>query len=936
MARPTKQATQITPFTTWLNRKLVDVTDLKTFSSSAKISQSHLSLLRRGQRKPSERKVHDLVAAFKLDVREREEALVAAGYRTDPAATSTISDGLAISASAAAPSTLFAPLDRVVGSVGKACGLSLEVAPPFDRHSRLTGDGSDVSSDIRVAGELLGHVRASNSDLAGSRPSLKMVTAAVASCLTFVVQSERERATIADLALSLSSTGRVENLLCKLLDGIAELIEFDFGHITLVDTENQELVVLAEKCRPESAVPVSDLRTTLSPARWKMSSGVTGRAATTGLPTRVPDVRRVPFFIGHYPTRSELAVPLMAPHVIGVINLESRNVDHFSQHDEQLLTIASATVASAVQRSCERARESQWQDRFTGLAELHRLAAAARDEASFLQELSERIVRLFPEFHICVIRLHDEAKGMLALMGVAGRDHSTSVTKSFEQLVPVRSSISGHAIESGEPEISPDVQSDARFFREKLAVARGLRSMVVAPIVPPADARPLGSVAVFSTSVETRFQDEHRKLLDDIARFLAIVLTNLRQRERLRIQDEVMATTREAVRARATLDRICEIVVRKTGAQGALVYLAEEARVWQKGLSGEIPESLRHDSYMVGSGPVGVVAESGSPIRILDPASTDERATYGAALSTDHPPQESLLVVPIHAVDHPGAARLGVIVAVGVPRHGFSHLDQEIVEEIAVRLGAAIAREQDVDALAAALLDSVRDVAEISRTLMEESECPDKRLDDLRTISLHCDVVVRALAETRDLREIHPNLTVTMRPESLLSIIDAAVATNRSLATLSDVTIVVENGFADLMILADRHRMEQAFTSLIENAVRYADRNTHVRIFHYGNDGVSCTTCIQDFGLHIEDAEREKIFESRYRSPAAKARLGYGSGIGLSTARVIVTQLHRGAIRVTSVPDANRIGVADVRFYIDLRMSPPATSSATPESRDGR
>jgi GAF domain-containing protein len=917
MARPTKQPVRITAFTTWLNQR-IGHTDQATFAKDAGMSTSHLSLIRRGLRHPSRAKVEALADALGIPIEAREEVRRAAGYDTSAPATLTTPgplDGLGM---APRPSQSSLSLLRpIVVAAGQACGIPLDVVAPAE-----SDDAKRDPSDIELGPVVAGRVQAQGTDDSVNRPTLATLTAAVASCMTVFLQTERERAAIATLARSLSSTAQVEDLLCALLDRIAGLIDFDFGHITLVDAEKQELVVLAEKVRKENAVPSSKLRQPLSPDHWKLSQGVTGKAATSGLPVRVGDVWQVSFFIGHYPTRSELAVPLMAPHVIGVINLESEKVNHFTERDEQLLTIASATVASAVQRGRERERDNQWHERFTSLAELHRVEPG-RDEPSFLQDLAGRVVTLFPEFHACVIRSHDTDKGMLVLMGAATRDADApaSIARSFDALVPMRASISGRAIEAGRAETALDVQSDTRFFRERLAVARGLRSMLVVPIASPTAAHALGSIAVYTTSVEVRFRDEHRRLLEDIARFLTIVLTNLRQAGRLQIESDVNAICRDVARSRATLDQIAALVVRKTGAPGALIYLIDEAEVLQKGVAGTIPDVLQRNAYVLGTELVGVAAQEGKALRILDPTSTEERAANGRLFPNVPFPTDALLVVPIPVGDHPSAACLGVIVAIGTLDRGFSSLDEESVKEVAFHLGVAIAREQELDALIAGLLDPVKAVAAIADTLIVEGVSPENRLEDLRTISLHSNAVVRALAETRNLREIHSNLEVTLRPEPLLAIIEKAVDETRSLATLSDVGVVIDGGFQNMLIDADRHRMEQAFTSLIENAVRYAERNTQVRIFPYGIDGVSCTTCIQDVGLPIDDADRERIFEAQYRSPAAKTKLGYGSGLGLSTARVIVTQLHGGAIRVTSIPDPNRPGVADVRFYVDLRMA---------------
>jgi GAF domain-containing protein/DNA-binding response OmpR family regulator len=75
----------------------------------------------------------------------------------------------------------------------------------------------------------------------------------------------------------------------------------------------------------------------------KIGQGVTGWVAQTGQPALVSDVTADPRYLCHDPRiRSELCVPLRTgARVVGVLNVESRQLDAFTERDLQLLTTLS-------------------------------------------------------------------------------------------------------------------------------------------------------------------------------------------------------------------------------------------------------------------------------------------------------------------------------------------------------------------------------------------------------------------------------------------------------------------------------------------------------------------------------------------------------------------------------------------------------------------
>ena len=93
---------------------------------------------------------------------------------------------------------------------------------------------------------------------------------------------------------------------------------------------------------------------------------------------------------------------------------------------------------------------------------------------------------------------------------------------------------------------------------------------------------------------------------------------------------------------------------------------------------------------------------------------------------------------------------------------------------------------------------------------------------------------------------------------------------------------------------ADRHRISQVMTNLIDNAIKYGREEGKV-VVSFDSDKEHVMISIKDDGPGIEPEAIEQIFIPFYTTKKT------GSGIGLSLSRQIM-QLHGGQLTVTSTP----------------------------------
>jgi signal transduction histidine kinase len=98
----------------------------------------------------------------------------------------------------------------------------------------------------------------------------------------------------------------------------------------------------------------------------------------------------------------------------------------------------------------------------------------------------------------------------------------------------------------------------------------------------------------------------------------------------------------------------------------------------------------------------------------------------------------------------------------------------------------------------------------------------------------------------------------------------------------------------------DRESLSRALWNLVENAAKYSERGTSIRVFVRRHDA-SLLLGVEDQGAGIAFSEQTKIFQKFVRGAGAKREGIRGVGIGLALVQRIV-EAHGGSVRVESEP----------------------------------
>jgi diguanylate cyclase (GGDEF)-like protein len=258
--------------------------------------------------------------------------------------------------------------------------------------------------------------------------------------------------------------------------------------------------------------------------RLAVGKGITGVAALQKRPVYSPDVSQDPrYVISAQTTRSEVAIPLMVrDQVVGVLDCQSENVNHFDSETVDLLALFSTQASIALENarlySSERRRASQLQ----AINAIAQQMTAVLDLPELLSKVCRLIQEAFQVPQVSVLLRDEEELVMRASHGTL-----TAGVQAGDCL-PLRNTPWGRAFETAKTLIEDDIthSQDGRFFPgsvSRMSIPLISYGQVLGVLVltsdrmgafNPNDAQPLESVAdICATAIQNAYYVERvRKL----------------------------------------------------------------------------------------------------------------------------------------------------------------------------------------------------------------------------------------------------------------------------------------------------------------------------------------------------------------------------------------------------------------------------------------
>ena len=143
----------------------------------------------------------------------------------------------------------------------------------------------------------------------------------------------------------------------------------------------------------------------------------------------------------------------------------------------------------------------------------------------------------------------------------------------------------------------------------------------------------------------------------------------------------------------------------------------------------------------------------------------------------------------------------------------------------------------------------------------------------------------------------------------LIELIDYVIKTYEKIISKQNIKIIF-NKVESLKIIGDRDKLIEIFTNLIDNSIKYSDKNKEITITAK-KDGEFNTVSVRDQGIGIPKESIHRVTERFFTVDPSKSRSVGGTGLGLAIVKHLVSQ-HRAEMDINSVE--NEGTTIDIKF----------------------
>jgi signal transduction histidine kinase len=183
--------------------------------------------------------------------------------------------------------------------------------------------------------------------------------------------------------------------------------------------------------------------------------------------------------------------------------------------------------------------------------------------------------------------------------------------------------------------------------------------------------------------------------------------------------------------------------------------------------------------------------------------------------------------------------------------------------------------------------------------LERAGELNDAQKEFVRRVHSSVDSITSLIGDLLDLGRLETGLDFTLAPCSLNEILIQVVEDSQIGLQKKRLKLEMSIPETPHIVQGDRKRLHQAFSNLINNAIKYTADGGKITLGIAQKDG-QIIIQIEDTGVGIIPGDQPYIFDKFFRSD--EIRDDYqGSGLGLSIVKSVVER-HNGRVWVVSVP----------------------------------
>jgi two-component system phosphate regulon sensor histidine kinase PhoR len=441
--------------------------------------------------------------------------------------------------------------------------------------------------------------------------------------------------------------------------------------------------------------------------------------------------------------------------------------------------------------------------------------------------------------------------------------------------------ISGKVFRDSEAAIFHDLMADERSAEEPFSLLHVQNGITVPLVIEKRDDQnrivertTIGVLHAFNKRHEEEFNDEDVRLLERMARNVGSIIANLQLYREVVEEREELLQTFESLSA-------------------GLVLVSPEGRISQINSSARQLFGVRGDA-------------NGKPLREVF-KSGEIREFFDAYLKGEEVPKRELtsevgnttriLELQGASVSSEEGRALGVVVIVN---------DVTEIRNIDKMKSSFVAMASHE------LRTPLTAIKGFVRTLLDGEEFfgAEERHEFHSIIDEECDRLRRLIDDLLNTARIESG--ESLKPNytrfDLVPILEKVVKIQQRASQKHEVSLVIENELPK-SIVGDEDKLDQIFTNLLNNAIKYSPNGGEVTV-RAKNEGTTLLFGVQDHGLGIPADHLTKVFERFHRVNNEDNRKIYGTGLGLYLVQHLVEQVHLGKVWVES-----EVGVGSIFWF---------------------
>ncbi len=375
-----------------------------------------------------------------------------------------------------------------------------------------------------------------------------------------------------------------------------------------------------------------------------LTQGVSGMVASTKKSFRTGNIGdQTNYFPVTEGIHSELCVPILSgKNIIGVLNVESKKRDAFTDMDERILNTVAGSLANGIEKiqlfELEKKRRKQ--------AEALRESTAALTTSLEIQKIYDIILNtsahLVNYTSASIELIIDKYVEIVAQHGLPENQEFIGSKYEFE--------ISKWAPDIRKPIIIPDVREDKRF--KKISGTKYIRSWMGIPLI--AQNKQIGFLNFDSDKPNFFFEDD-AALLQTFANQAAVAIENARLFERESRRTQIIEAMADIANETATtheidpiLNKIAHRALALLRASNIAVYLLQDDNSTLKIITAEgiYSKELLSHSLKLGVGITGQLVANGKP-EIISDTTKDPRRVTVPGTPEDDGKRETMMSAPL-------------------------------------------------------------------------------------------------------------------------------------------------------------------------------------------------------------------------------------------------------------------------------------------------